>query len=174
MSMSISEKILMSQQHMDPREARLVGVLESDGSPIDIPYITEILPGLYMGAVLPGARLPDEVRHVVSLHPQAGYAVGEKQQTYLQIDVPDGPLTDPQIFDAAAEWVSYIQGTDAVLVHCQAGLNRSALVMSLVLSRNEGMPGPDAVALIRSKRSLACLSNPEFEQYALAQPGWDF
>jgi protein-tyrosine phosphatase len=49
-------------------------------------------------------------------------------------------------------------------VHCQAGLNRSSLVIAraLILS---GMPSVAAIALIREKRSPACLSNPSFERW---------
>jgi len=54
------------------------------------------------------------------------------------------------------------------LVHCQAGLNRSSLVAARALVLG-GMTADDAIALIREKRSPACLCNPAFERW-LRQP----
>jgi protein-tyrosine phosphatase len=49
-------------------------------------------------------------------------------------------------------------------VHCQAGLNRSSLVVGRALMLG-GMTADDAIVLIRRKRSPACLSNPSFERW---------
>jgi protein-tyrosine phosphatase len=61
-------------------------------------------------------------------------------------------------------WVNACRAAGPTLVHCQAGLNRSSLVIAraLILS---GMPSVAAIALIREKRSPACLSNPSFERW---------
>jgi hypothetical protein len=48
-----------------------------------------------------------------------------------------------------------------VLVRCQAGLNRSGLVMALVLIR-EGYTADDAIALIRMRRGSSALCNHQF------------
>ena len=48
-----------------------------------------------------------------------------------------------------------------VLVRCQAGLNRSGLVMALVLIR-EGYTADDAIDLIRMRRGSAALCNHQF------------
>lgn len=54
-----------------------------------------------------------------------------------------------------------------VLVRCQAGLNRSGLVMALVLIR-EGYTPAEAIHLIRSQRGQAALCNSTFEKWLLA------
>jgi len=53
-----------------------------------------------------------------------------------------------------------------VLIRCQAGLNRSGLVMALVLIR-DGYEPADAIKLMREKRSSWVLCNKNFERYLL-------
>jgi protein-tyrosine phosphatase len=50
------------------------------------------------------------------------------------------------------------------LVHCQAGLNRSGVVVAYALMLN-GMSAAEAIARIRERRSPAVLCNPQFERW---------
>jgi hypothetical protein len=63
---------------------------------------------------------------------------------------------------AHAEW----KDGNRVLIRCQAGLNRSSLVMALVLIIDGHTP-TEAINLIRQKRNPECLFNKEFEQFLL-------
>jgi len=51
-----------------------------------------------------------------------------------------------------------------VLIRCQAGMNRSGLIMALVLIR-EGYTADEAINLIRTKRSKHALFNGRFEKW---------
>jgi hypothetical protein len=51
-----------------------------------------------------------------------------------------------------------------VLIRCQAGMNRSGLIMALVLIR-EGYTAQEAIDLIRAKRSKHALFNGRFEKW---------
>ena len=51
-----------------------------------------------------------------------------------------------------------------VLVRCQAGMNRSGLMVALILLRDR-MKIDDAIALIRKKRSAYALDNAHFVKY---------
>jgi protein-tyrosine phosphatase len=63
-----------------------------------------------------------------------------------------------------------VRNHERVLVHCQMGLNRSALVAGLVLVHN-GMTGGDAVARLQERRPGA-LYNQAFADYLSNQlPG---
>jgi hypothetical protein len=53
-----------------------------------------------------------------------------------------------------------------VLIRCQAGLNRSGIVMALVLIR-EGYSPEEAITVMREKRSEAVLCNKHFVSYLL-------
>jgi protein-tyrosine phosphatase len=63
----------------------------------------------------------------------------------------------PRVVDALKE-------NKKVLVRCQAGYNRSGLVVALVLLRL-GYTADDAIALIREKRSEHALCNELFVEY---------
>ena len=53
-----------------------------------------------------------------------------------------------------------------VLIRCQAGLNRSGIVMALVLIR-DGYSPEEAITVMREKRSEAVLCNRHFVDYLL-------
>ena len=53
-----------------------------------------------------------------------------------------------------------------VLVRCQAGINRSGLVMALMLIR-DGYTAEAAIDLMRHKRGEAVLANQHFEQWLM-------
>ena len=116
---------------------------------------------------LPAFNDPKPFDVVVSLNSYAlpvGWLVKE-----LRFGFADGPL-EPGLIDEiedVAEWV-YAQWkkNQRVLVRCEAGLNRSGLVNGLILMR-DGMSAPDAISLIRKKRSRFALSNAGFEKYLL-------
>jgi len=73
-----------------------------------------------------------------------------------------------QAFDQVeriADWINLCRETGDVLVHCQAGLNRSSLLASVALIRADETDGPGAVELVRQQRSPACLCNSSFESF---------
>ena len=81
----------------------------------------------------------------------------------------DGEVTD---FDVEDLWflVNSIyedwQSGKRILVRCLAGLNRSGLVIALVMVA-AGYSAVDAIEHIREKRSQWVLHNPEFERWLL-------
>lgn len=58
-----------------------------------------------------------------------------------------------------------IQDGACVLCHCAAGLNRSGLLNALIVMRLLGIPGGQAIELIRERRGQWALCNPYFVQY---------
>lgn len=78
----------------------------------------------------------------------------------------DTPKPTPQDLDTAARaseevFAELVRG-GRVLVTCAAGLNRSALVVGMVLGRR--LPANDVIAAIRHARGERALSNPTFRQ----------
>lgn len=69
---------------------------------------------------------------------------------------------DPETLTELANW-AYRRWSAGkrVLIRCQAGLNRSSLVMALVLMR-DGASATEAITEIRSRRSRHCLNNSHF------------
>jgi len=80
---------------------------------------------------------------------------------------PDGPASD-EIYSELEKIADYAyldwKAGKKCLVRCQAGINRSGLVVALMLMR-DGVSAEEAINLIRSKRSEYCLENPHFVDY---------
>lgn len=130
-----------------------------------VPLISEVLPGLWQGGCRGGVRLPDEFDLVVSLYPWEKYALGPTTErieitAYDSTDVPD---VSTAVDVAHAAW----KRGERVLIHCQAGLNRSGLVAAQVLMR-DGVTAAQAISLLREKRCPLVLCNAAFERWLLA------
>jgi protein-tyrosine phosphatase len=111
--------------------------------------------------------LPSFIKQLVSLYPWEAYTVNHDLDTALEVTMYDSEEQAFDQVDTIAAWINECRATGPVLVHCQAGLNRSSLVAARALVL-EGMQPAEAIALIRAKRSSACLCNPAFERWLLA------
>jgi len=85
--------------------------------------------------------------------------------------VPDASITDIDL-DRLRQAVDFgydrwKQG-DRVLVRCQAGLNRSGLVLALILIK-DGLTPQDAIARIRDNRGDDALFNRDFHNWLLTE-----
>ncbi len=90
---------------------------------------------------------------------------------YVYFPIYDEDLPDLKRLHAVAKMgASLVEGGYKVLAHCGMGLNRSALMVGLILVYL-GFDGKDAVALLRSKRPGA-LFNQNFASHleALTRP----
>lgn len=149
----------------DPTKQRMIGTVPHGNTPFDVPFISEIAPNLWQGGCQNGLILPSFIEHVVSLYPWEKYQVsGEPPQTYLEVFMFD---SEEQMFhqvDSIAHWINERRKEGVVLVHCQAGLNRSSLVAARALML-EGKTANEAITLLRDKRSPACLCNKSFENW---------
>lgn len=83
------------------------------------------------------------------------------------------PDAEPRIADLervrAIARIAYTtwQTGQRVLIRCQAGVNRSGLTSALVLMLH-GYSAAEAIALLRERRGLSVLCNPDFEDWLLA------
>ncbi|WP_235870522.1 protein-tyrosine phosphatase family protein [Rhodococcus xishaensis] len=152
---------------IDPMRQHLVGITAHGHIPFDVPVISEIAPNLWQGGCRSGLVLPEFVTHLVSLYPWEQYEVCHAIGTEMYVRMYDSCEQGFEQVDALADWVNSCRRTGTVLVHCQVGLNRSSLVAAraLVLSGEADPPG--AVALLRERRSAACLCNEAFETWLL-------
>jgi len=148
-------------------------MIEDDGPPL----ISKILPTLWQGGTddelttyrghkrLPTISDPRPFDAVVTLCAYTlpvGWLVKE-----LRYAITDGPI-EPQTYseiERVADWAfTEWKLGKKLLIRCQAGLNRSSLVTSLVLMR-DGWAAEDVIALIRKQRSEYCLGNEHFVKY---------
>ncbi|MEV6619778.1 protein phosphatase [Amycolatopsis sp. NPDC051106] len=130
----------------------------------------EIRPGLWMGGHVRAGEEPVVVGRefdlVLSLYQREGHGPPPGVEHHFA-EMPDGPLSEAQIAEVerfallAAEAVRAGRST---LVRCHAGLNRSGLVVVQTLVEL-GLGVPEAIALVRQRRSPWALHNELFVQY---------
>ena len=85
---------------------------------------------------------------------------------YIYYPIYDEDLPDMHKLQAVARLgASMVEAGHRVLSHCGLGYNRSALVAGLILY-NLGLPGPEAVRILRDRRPGA-LFNDVFAEYLL-------
>jgi len=85
---------------------------------------------------------------------------------YIYLPIHDGEIPDMDRLHAVAKLgAELVQRGDRVLAHCGLGLNRSALMIALILMYG-GMSGKDAVERCKQRRPGA-LYNEVFENYLL-------
>lgn len=153
----------------DPRNEIMRGIATHGYTPFECPYVSQITDSLYVGGCHPSMTVPAVIDRVVSLyqweryrdHP--GLKSHESFEMYDSDDLPDVDTLN-SVVDVV---VNYLNSGDTVLVHCQAGLNRSNLISALVLMR-QGHTARSAIELLREKRSPAVLCNRTFERFLLS------
>jgi protein-tyrosine phosphatase len=148
----------------DPLVQRMAGVTVHGFIPFDVPFASEIADNLWQGGCRNGLILPRFIGHLVSLHPWETYKVKHELDSHLAVRMHDTADQPTGQVDLLAAWVNSCRESGPVLVHCQAGLNRSALVTARALML-AGATADEAIGLIREKRSAACLCNPAFEAH---------
>lgn len=142
---------------------------------LDCDLITHVKDGLWQGGCLDEdafarrrpLRLPDEFDYVLSLY-----------QWGLQYELPEGCERDivtmydsldqgfEQVEELADDIVYRLDEGQTVLIHCQAGLNRSGLLTARVLTKMGHTPG-EAIGLLRAQRSPLVLCNEAFENWLM-------
>lgn len=151
--------------NLDPRQKRMSGYATHGMTPFDVPYISQIKDGLYQGGCMEGLVLPHNIDKVLSLYPWEKYWIDREDVERVEITMYDATDQGFEQVDQLADQVnSWLKQGFTVLVHCQAGLNRSSLIATRALMK-QGLSSDEAISLIRKERSPACLCNPSFETW---------
>ena len=153
---------------------------ENFGAPFEL--WSEVLPGLWQGGtddndwIDSGRRRGqitkfdfDSVYTFFGGANPVDYGVHETRFAFYDGDMQDFDVEIdlvPIVEKAHADW----KAGKKVLIRCQAGLNRSGLVMALVLMR-EGHAPREAIDLIRARRGDIALCNKTFENWLLTKGG---
>jgi protein-tyrosine phosphatase len=154
----------------DPRIRRLDAWSNHGFMRIRMPFMTEVAENLWHGGVETGLVLPKFVDYKLSLYKWEDYTINHELKESRTVEMYD---SEDQGFEQVAEladWVNERRLLGTVAVHCQAGLNRSSLVVAMALiGAGDVRNGQEAIDLIRRKRDMACLCNPAFEAWVRRQ-----
>jgi protein-tyrosine phosphatase len=88
----------------DPLTQRTRGVVSHRYTRFDVPFVSEIAHNLWQGGAREGLVLPDDIAHVVSLHPWESYIIRHSVRSVLKVvmqDTEDEPLDR---IDGIADW----------------------------------------------------------------------
>lgn len=131
---------------------------------LDVPLVSHVEGALYQGGCFHGVKLPDGFDYVLSLYPWEQYALPDGcERTEVQMyDSLDQAME--QVDELADEVVERLANGQTVLIHCQAGCNRSGLLAARVLMKR-GHTADSAITLLREKRSPLVLCNDTFENW---------
>jgi protein-tyrosine phosphatase len=155
---------------LDPTRGRMSGVAIHGNAKFDVPFISQINDRLWVGGCQDGLALPSNIEHVVSVYPWEKYTINHELRSSLSVEMFDGGSVDEELVRRVAAAVNVCLQDGTTLVHCQAGLNRSALVAALALmTGDEGLGAAGAIALLRERRSPAVLCNKTFSAWLLAR-----
>jgi dual specificity protein phosphatase-like protein len=153
------------KKEFDPTIIRMRGYARHGMTPFDVPFISHIEGNLWQGGCQSGLHLPHFFKHVFSMYPWERYKVKKDQlSTEVYIEMFDSLDQSMEQVDAIARLINEAKKTGPVLVHCQAGLNRSSLVAARSLML-DGRTADEAIKLLRVQRSPACLCNVSFEAH---------
>lgn len=154
------------KQDRDPTILHMSGVAYHGNTPFNVPYMSHIEGNLYQGGIdqTLGLQLPHYIKHLVSLYPWESYQIKHDLDSVVIVKMFDSLDQSLEQVDAIAAMINIAKKSGPVLVHCQAGLNRSSLVLARALML-DGKTADEAINLIRSHRSEACLCNSAFEQH---------
>lgn len=145
------------------------------GIPVPEDGWNEIVPGLYQGGVLRQIHTCQDGGFdiVVTLAP--GYLPDllrvHREAQDIHIPIMDSPEVAEDALHGLAQHLNRaLDAGKRVLVRCEAGLNRSGLVVALTLIER-GMTPREAIDLIRERRDKWALCNRAFNDYLLKQTG---
>jgi hypothetical protein len=144
----------------------------------DFPLWSEILPGLWLGGTddddtietgvdtyKPRMITKDDFDTVVTLYSWAqpvDWLVEEVRYGFYDSEI--GHIDFSAVERAADFSYQACKSGKRVLIRCQAGINRSSLVMAHVLMKDK-YTAREAIDLMREKRSKAVLLNKHFVDY---------
>lgn len=141
------------------------------GEYVSLPLVSHIVDNLYVGGHYKNVDLGDFFTHVFSLYHFDSvrpykYADGVTFEGFTMYDSP-GAHEGKDVNGFVDKVVEALEAGGNVLVHCQAGINRSNLTAALALRKWKGLTSREAIDLLRNKRGNAVLANKSFEKYLL-------
>lgn len=134
----------------------------------DLALISHIEDNLYVGGCMQGVDLGDFFDYVFSMYKWEQYKVDPSTKVYTVTMYDSNAEPDALEIDSiATQVVNALEQGGNVLVHCQAGINRSNLIAATALTLWKGLSAADAIDVLRERRHRNVLANSTFERFLL-------
>lgn len=120
--------------------------------------MNKLLPGLYLGSITDSKsekQLSDnKITHILSIHDHPAPRIGIKDIKYLNLKAKDNPQQNIRIFfEEAIDFIHEVRlNGGIVLVHCLAGVSRSASLCIAYMMTVTELPWYDAMNAARGGR----------------------
>lgn len=159
----------MNHPHHESALTARMRVRLRDGE-IEMPVFSQISENLWQaGCPQNGIPLPGRFAHVINLAGVLAYRAHHVLATSTVVDMADSSDQSMDIVDPLARLVADLAATSAVLVNCQAGLNRSGVVVARALM-HRGLTADEAIAAVRAGRHSKALYNEHFVTWLHENP----
>lgn len=140
---------------------------DHSGNYINLELISHIVDNLYVGGHDRRVDLGDFFSHVFSFYVFEDPMRTAESTVHEGFHMYDshGDVDVDTLEDAVPKIVKALEAGGNVLVHCQAGINRSNLAATLALMKWKGLTAREAIDMLREKRDNVVLSNASFYNY---------
>lgn len=139
---------------------------DHSGNYVNLPLISHITDNLYVGGHDRNADLGDFFTHVFSFYVFEDKYLTDETTYHEGFHMYDSHNVDVDTLDdAVKKIVAALEEGGNVLVHCQAGINRSNLAATRALMEWKGLTARQAIGMLREKRGRVVLSNSSFYNY---------
>jgi protein-tyrosine phosphatase len=122
--------------------------------------MTLILPGIYLGGINEAYNFEwlkqHKVTHILNVAQDAD-CLFLNEFKYMKFDLEDIPTQKlVNVFPQAYAFISYVINNpkNVLLIHCRAGISRSASILIYALMRRFGLTYNAALLFVRSKRPI--------------------
>lgn len=130
-----------------------------------LPEFSQITDNLWLSGI---PKNIDKFKYVFNFVGKAVYYISCGQQVTICPFNDCDFMPNETMLHELADAVLVASKKGPTLVHCAAGINRSALVLGMALIK-DGMKPVDAINLMRTKRGDIVLYNKTFENWLLTQ-----
>ena len=139
------------------------------GERLNVPLVSHITDNLYVGGCIQDVDVEDFFSHIFSLYmwEQYKFSEGTVHSEVKMYDSRSNPIDVETVESMSDEIVTALNEGGNVLVHCQAGINRSNLLATRALMKWKSISARDAIVILREKRSPLVLANKTFENYLM-------
>jgi protein tyrosine phosphatase len=137
----------------------------------------QVHPGIWIGSyssVVNDDLMNNQIDVVLNMAIECDYTLKQPKTQLVKIGIEDGRLTNVGVFRKAAEVINNARlNGQTVLVHCAAGVSRSATAVLAYLMIHESMGWADGLAYVQKSRS--CVNpHPLLVRSVIRDLGADF